>query len=117
VYIGPVSYNLAVWEGPLPASDADAVVEFERRMEAAGQEQIPDSPLIHRLVAQLTARWPEDSESSPWSETPLIGNANGTILYLGLRRSHAEAGVASVANAAARLGLICFDPQDEMMLN
>ena len=45
----------------------------------------------------------------------LIGNANGTILYLGLRPSHAEAGVASVANGAARLGLICFDPQSETL--
>ncbi|HEX4444609.1 MAG TPA: hypothetical protein VHZ81_13650 [Galbitalea sp.] len=44
-----MSCDLAVWEGPLPASDTEAAGEFERRMD-------------------VTDRWPEESESPPWSD-------------------------------------------------
>ena len=112
-----MSYDIAVWKGPLPQSDAEAASLFALHidhLDSAGND-IAES--IHVLVSKLTDRWPEDSESSPWATSPLIGEARGDFIYIPMTYSGAALGVIAIANEAARLGLICFDPQDEVMLN
>jgi len=114
---GVVSYDLAVWEGPLPGSDADAAARFETLMDQLDGVTNPISEGIRALVFKLTRRWPDGDDSSPWSTGPLASEANGSFIYIPMTFSGAALGVLAVANEAARLGLVCFDPQDEMMLN
>jgi hypothetical protein len=112
-----VSYDLAVWDGPLPSSDSDAAAEFARLMDAAEGGSMPATPKIRTLIDALTDRWPDGEESSPWSTSPLLAEANGNLIYIPMSFGQATEGVIAVANEAARLSLICFDPQDEVMLN
>jgi hypothetical protein len=112
-----VSYDLAVWDGPLPASDANAAAQFAGFMDGTDGDTVRVSAAIQTLVSKLTERWPDESDSSPWSMRPLIGNASGSFIHIPMSFAMAAEGVIVVANEAARLGLVCFDPQDEMMLN
>jgi hypothetical protein len=112
-----VSYDIAVWAGALPQSDADAAAQFAERIDVPPPADLQVNESVQKLVSKLTVRWPEDSESSPWSTSPLIGEARGDFIYIPMTFSGAAQGVIAIANEAARLGLICFDPQDEVMLN
>jgi hypothetical protein len=112
-----VSYDIAVWAGALPHSDIDAAAQFVERMDASASADSQVNESIMKLVSKLTDRWPEHSESSPWAISPLIGEARGDFIYIPMTFSGAALGVIAIANEAARLGLICFDPQDEVMLN
>ena len=96
-----MSFDLAVWEGPRPATDAEAADVHERLMERfESDESQPPTPAIVSYVAALTARWPDidapGGEDSPWS------------------RAEEVAEVAS--RIAAEHGLVCFDPQSEQLL-
>ena len=91
-----MSYDLAVWEGELPASDAEAAGEFMRlaehwleawEREDGGDELIP-TPAITRYVDALLQRWPDidDDEDSPWA-SGLTGDAAGPIIQINIRPS------------------------------
>ena len=111
-----MSYDLAVWEGARPSSDAAALTEYERRMdavEATGPQ--PPSPGIEAYVQALLDRWPDiDTDAgadSPWAVSPLMGDASGSIIYFPMVWSAADEASAYAAQLAAQHGLICFDPQ------
>ena len=114
-----MSYDLAVWEGPRPTSNAHALRVFRVLYDRLfnGAEHVPPSPSIQSYVARLVDRWPdvdsgaEGDEQGPWPYQPLIGNAAGPLIYFAVRASRA-ADVAGYAVAlAAEAGLVCFDPQ------
>src|SRR5690349_14735494 len=77
-----MSFDLAVWEGPRPATDEDAAEVHEQLMERLESDwSAPPTPAIVSYVAALTARWPDidapGGEDSPWSVGPLISDAAG----------------------------------------
>ena len=116
-----MSFDLAVWEGDRPATDADASAIYERlmnRMEA-GDFVDPPSPRIRAYVESLLGRWPDitedDGEDSPWADGPLIGNAFGDAIYFGMVWSKAEEASDFAARLAAQHGLVCYDPQSESL--
>ena len=104
-----MSFDLAVWEGPRPTSDAAAGEVFARLLAAldAGESE-PPTPGIAAFVDALLARWPDldVDESSPWSATHLIGDASG----------RADEAGAFIAATAREHGLACYDPQSERLL-
>ena len=86
-----MSYDLAVWEGPRPESDAVAAVEFARRVSEmdrlydAGEPMTEPSAAIREFVATVEERYPDDEDdpgASPWAVFPLIGNAVGDGIFI-----------------------------------
>ncbi|HEX3469255.1 MAG TPA: hypothetical protein VHT05_14340 [Candidatus Elarobacter sp.] len=121
-----MSIDLAVWEGPRPASDADALKEFESLYASHVGSGSPSAPTerISAYVAALLARFPDLTEldddsvdDSPWSDGPLIGNASGPFIYFGFVSSGVEKAWQFAVETAREHGLICFDPQSEALAN
>lgn len=117
-----MSYDLAVWEGERPSSNAAALAEYVRLMDTLESESegcAPPTAAIERYVGALLARWPDLGEDgdddSPWADGPLINNAIGPMFYFALIWSRAEDASEFASNLAAQHGLVCFDPQSETM--
>lgn len=87
------------------------------RLEAADAE--PPSDLISAFVASLLTRWPDITspagDGSPWADGPLINNASGACIYFAMVWSQGEEASAFAASVAAQHGLVCFDPQAEVL--
>ncbi|HSX67605.1 hypothetical protein [Nocardioides sp.] len=121
-----MSYDLAVWDGPKPASNADASAEYERRMDAmeealdGSDEPAAPTERIKAFVEAALARFPELDDNSgpecPWASSPLEGEAVGDLIYLPMTFSGAEYARDVLAEIADSLGLVCFDPQIEQLL-
>lgn len=116
-----MSYDLAVWEGPQPADDDEAVLAFHKLLEATEQDPTPEpTAAIKEYVAALLTRWPDDTdedfENSPWSDSPLILNAAGNGIYFGMVWSKVEEAAPFAVETALNLGLVCFDPQEESLI-
>jgi len=116
-----MSYNLAVWEGELPKTDAEATRTFEALFAQHQEtEQSPAAtPAIRSYVEALLAKYPDldddNEDECPWSDAPLINNATGPIFYFGMVFSQAETASAFAANLAKEHGLVCFDPQSSKL--
>lgn len=110
-----MSYDLAVWEGPEPADDAEAVELFERLVaERDADPERPPTPAIAAFVQDLTNQWPEPPDMSdvdaPWAAYPLIYEAWGPFLHFAVLLDWAEE-VMTVGERLARARhLVCFDP-------
>lgn len=105
-----------VWDGPLPASDGDALSTFDALysewFEGVGdKDDRTPAPAIRQYVEALLGRWPAEDDSSPWADSPIINNAIGPILYLGIAPSRADEIAPECSRLAAQRGLVCFDPQ------
>jgi hypothetical protein len=129
-----VSYDLAVWEGPAPANDTEALATYRQLLERWQDEGVVEAihakmrgeqtaydptPAIAAYVADLLRRWPDSgdqSEETPWADAPLINNATGPLFYFAMVYSKAEEAVTFAARLAAQHGLNCFDPQSEHIL-
>ncbi len=111
-----MSYDLAVWEGPRPATDAGAAETFEALSAQYLERDAPSepTPAIRRYVDALLARYPDDDdniEDAPWADAPIINNAVGPLIYFSMRFSMAETASEFAAKVAREHGLVCFDPQ------
>jgi hypothetical protein len=114
-----VTYDLAVWEGDRPdealAGETFRVL-YDRYIGYDGVAAEP-TPAIRAYVEALLDRWyemgdPRDvDDTSPWSDAPLMNNANGPIIHFAMRYSMAEEVSAACARIAAERGLVCFDVQ------
>ena len=114
-----MSYDLAVWEGKRPRTNAAAAKVFRRLYDEniGGEGERAPTPAIAAYVQALLERWPDisddEGEESPWSDGPLINDARGPIFYFGMVFSMCEEASAFAAGTAAAHGLVCFDPQLE----
>ena len=121
VTVAFVSYDLAVWVGAPPRSDADASSVYEQMMERmeAGEPEVEPSPAIRAYVEALLQRWPDITddadEGSPWADGPLMANAVGDTIYFSMVWSRAEEASAFVSRLAEEHGLVCYDPQSETL--
>ncbi len=108
-----MSYNLAVWQGERPRTDAEALRVFEQLIEE--RDDAEPTPAIRRYVEALLARYPDldddNEDTCPWSDAPLMGNASGPLFHFGMVFSQAETASAFAAELAKQHGLVCFDPQ------
>ncbi|MFD4915283.1 hypothetical protein ACFWNR_18950 [Streptomyces virginiae] len=116
-----MSYDLAVWEGERPADDKTAgrVLRdlYDRYVD--GEVEEPPSGRVAAYVAALLERWcdltEDEEDTSPWSTGPLIGEANGPLVYFPMRWSMAEEASAYAAAVAESMGLVCFDVQQDRL--
>jgi hypothetical protein len=115
-----VSVDLVVWEGPAPASDADAVATLEHLSERfLGTRRTPPNEAITDYVVTLLRRYPdladEDHEPNvdvPWGSGPLLNNASGPIVYIDMKLNNAfHEGWRYCVELASARGLVAFDPQ------
>lgn len=121
-----MSYDLAVWDGPKPATSAEATAEYERRMDALeeilGGSGEPGAPTgaINAFIDAALARFPELDDNSgpecPWASSPLADEAIGDLICFSLTFSGAELARDVLADIAYSKGLVCYDPQIEQML-
>ncbi|MFC9337394.1 hypothetical protein ACFT0G_02990 [Streptomyces sp. NPDC057020] len=116
-----MSYDLAVWEGERPASDRAArrVLSdlYDRYLD--GEDLESPSERIAAYVTALLERWCDITEdevgTSPWSVGPLISGASGPLIYFAMGWSMAEEASAHAADVADKMGLICFDVQQDRL--
>jgi hypothetical protein len=118
-----MSYDLAVWVGARPPTDAKALLEFRKLYEElfSGSRYVTPSEQIAGYVSCLTDHWPDfnadadaDADAKqrcPWTHRPLIDNASGPLIYFSVRSSRTADVVPLAAHLAAEAGLVCFDPQ------
>lgn len=117
-----MSFDLAVWEGPMPPTNEAAAGVFRQLMDRLerGEGESQASPRIRAYVDALLARWPditgEPDDESPWADGPLIANAFGEAIYFSMVWSRADEAAEFAARVAAEHGLVCFDPQSESLL-
>ena len=112
-----MSYDLAVWEGSRPKSNAEAAKTFDALMKKYQEaESSPAAtPAIRAYVEALLAKYPDldddNEDECPWADAPLIANATGPLFYFAMVFSKAESASAFAADLAKKHGLVCFDPQ------
>lgn len=118
-----MTFDLAVWEGDRPTTDAAASAIYEAlmdRIETEFDAGVPATVRIQAFVDDLLARWPDidqpDSEDSPWADSPLIANAVGNAIYFAMVWTKADEAAAFVTQVALKHRLVCFDPQSETLL-
>lgn len=118
-----MTYDLAVWEGDRPSSDTEAgdIHETLYKRYNESDEDIAPTPSITKFVETLLQRWPDLGENDdfepPWAAGPLINEANGPYIYFAMSWSWAAEAAAYAAQVATGLGLVCYDPQDDRLLN
>ena len=124
--LGAVSYVLAIWEGAQPASEAEAFAEYERlvnlyRGDRDGSVDDEPTPAIRRFVDALLERWPDlgasGGDDSPWSDAPMIDNAHGPFLSLGIGTARVDDAVPYVSELARSHDLVCFDPSSQTRID
>lgn len=118
-----MSYDLAVWVGPRPSGDAEAVREFDRRsafMDDEDAEFSPPTAPLKAFLADLMAAFPPLDESSDennvWATGPEPGDVNGDFAYLTMTYPGARRAQAHIAQLVRKHGVICFDPQTETLV-
>ncbi|MBM0277577.1 hypothetical protein [Micromonospora tarensis] len=112
-----MSYDLAVWEGDMPADDEAAGAAYDALYERYFEsEEQPPTPRIQAYLEVVAARWPDlyghDAEVYPLSNG-LVDEASGPMLYFTIPFSRADEVSAEAARMAADHGLVCYDPQSE----
>lgn len=121
-----MSYDLAVWMGPRPTTSEVAEATYERQMDLLEELLDSDAPApapdtgIVAFVEAALARYPELTELSgpecPWASAPLLDEAVGDFIHFPLTFAGAEFARDELAEIAASLGLVCYDPQIERLL-
>lgn len=114
-----MSFDLAFWVGPSPKDDDAAAAEFERLYELyVGDTPVPPVPELLAFLDEIMARYPdltnlsdEDVDDGVWSDGPLVNNAQGPLLYLGIVWSRVDEVVPFLVERARAHQLVVFDPQ------
>ena len=107
-----MSYDLLIWEGDRPASDAVALQHFKDTIARMRTEDpVPPTPSIRSFVESLLA--PEFDDPSTLAEEIawVLKTAHGPSLLLNMPWRHAKDMSAAAAELAHDQALNCYDPQ------
>jgi len=118
-----MSYDLAVWVGDAPESDAAALVAYTTRMDSmdAAIESVAAADPHPRLLAfadALLGRYPDlddGDDDTPWADAALKNNIVADVFYFAMAHRRADAAIPYVVDTAEAAGLVCFDPQTETL--
>ena len=116
-----MSYDLAVWVGEPPASDAVAAERYAALVPLLEQSTGEEAhPTLIAFADDLLARYPDSTEDagqdSPWSVGPLKSDIIGSFFYFPMRYGSVEEAVPFIVEHANAHDLVCFDPQTERLL-
>jgi hypothetical protein len=111
-----VSYNLALWAEPIPASASEALALYRAIHGSAAIGPKP-SRRIDGFRTELAALWPDldtiadddELDRSPWSAGFDVTDRS---IELVISPSSTAEVIPVVASLAAKHGLVCFDPQE-----
>jgi hypothetical protein len=115
-----MSFDMAVWEGVRPSTDAEGLAEFNRlhARSLEGGASVEPSARMKKFIAAITEKYPDIVDlpddlvdDGVWSDGPLENNASGPYFYFGIVWSRAGEVAEFVADVAREHGLVCFDPQ------
>ena len=108
-----MSYDLAIWESPIPADNDDALDVYAELCETYLENGDPVEPSsrIRTYVEALLQQYPDDTPTGVWASMPVIDEASGPIAYLLMTYARADEVAEYAAALAQDHGLICFDPQ------
>lgn len=108
-----MSYDLAVWEGPIPDDNDVALAAYEALCELylETDEPIDPSARIRAYVEALVRQYPDEAPTGVWASSPVLDEASGPLAYLLMTYARAEEVAEFAAGLAQDHGLICFDPQ------
>ena len=116
-----MGYQLVIWEGEKPETDAAASDRCRELMDRyyVGEGFEP-TPAIRQFVAALTEVWTDDPidrawDESPWKFPPIIDDASGPLLFLNMRFGIGEKAAFLIAEMAQERGLVTFDTYVEVM--
>lgn len=103
-----MSYDVAVWVGPQPVDNAEALARYEQ-LCAAAQDSTPAAPPLLAFLEELRRVLPDDEvwASEPSEEV----EAGGSLLHLNMTASSSGHDLARLTDAAHRHGLVVFDLQ------
>lgn len=105
-----MSYELAVWEGDRPRSDAHARDVFDAlRALYTNDDAAPTAP-VATYVKAMRSRWPDTDD---WAAAALGTTARGRLMSFTVPEQVAP----DAAFVARELGLICFDPQRDLLIS
>lgn len=117
-----MSYDLALWAGPMPTSDEEAAEEFDRRaafMEDEDVEFRPATCTMQGFLKDLLDRFPaldrHSNENNIWATGPEPGDINGDFAYLTMTYPGAERAYPFITQLAQRHELVCYDPQKDSL--
>jgi hypothetical protein len=108
-----VSANLYCWE-PSAALDPHAA-QFAEDVERLYLRPAPPSARMTRFVEDLLSTYPDltQTRETVWSDGPLLENAIGPFINLGIVWAEIDRVMPIVVAVAHAHGLHCYDPQSE----
>lgn len=110
-YNPTMSFDLDVWEGATPASDAVAAARYLDLARALASEDEPPRPAFTAFIEAVRAKLPDAPGSDVvWATMPIDSQARGPIVLLNLRFDRAEAAVPVIHRLAAQHGLVLYAP-------
>jgi hypothetical protein len=123
-----MSFDLAIWVGEEPASDADARRTFDGLFQRhlnvnSGDPPEPPDPRLAACVREITGRYSDgllDTVFGPvfgsvWTSTPL--EPCGPIVCMNLVWGVSQNVLYFIALTAAKHGLVCYDPQASALVH
>ncbi|MGH8877814.1 MAG: SGNH/GDSL hydrolase family protein [Stackebrandtia sp.] len=114
-----MSYDLAIWDGDRPSDDHQACSTYDELYERyLGSEDVeqPPAPSITAYVKALRERYPDpDVEDVVAAPLWVFSEASGPIAYLTMSYGNAVEVSEHAAALAREHGLVCFDPQTELL--
>jgi hypothetical protein len=114
-----MSFELGVWREDGPVTAEGAGDKYERVAEQNPPDGEPD-PQVAAFHQEITSRFPDlddlpdEDDSSPWMDY-LDLSADGLFMKIAFSRVGEMA--PYVIELAAKYGLVCYDPQEDVVHN
>lgn len=107
---------------PIPENDEEAWDEFDDREETNEDSEMPPHPKMVELIKKLTEKYPcvtkvpeSEIENVIWADGPLENNIIGDLAIFAVAFSKIEESFDHVVETAKSLGIVCYDPQEEVI--
>lgn len=112
-----MGYDLAMWVGEQPESDAEGVMQLEERFDHYQICEHPLAPEIKDFIHNALTEYPIDDEeameSSPWRDIPLQRFARGEMIYFTLFSDTTAETLQGIIALGKDAELVVVDPQKQ----
>lgn len=113
-----MSFDLAVWHEPGPITVDEAEVTYQAI--CAGSSKLRTHPSVRTFRVEIAKRYPPETEerslsASPWA-APLVASRSFVLMSCAPQWPGFLLLVEEIRDLAGRLGLLCYDPQEQALL-